>query len=380
MIQIYSASFLLTYLFPLGFAPLYYFLLAWASGVFPVIVRSLNRIKLGKAYGPYLFMEEIGRGGYAVVCRALNIGTRETVIIKAVSTLVMLQEGVKDGQSEVSISKSLNHPSIKRVLDSFRIGVFNCIVYPNDKLLSLYQFCMANDLSLLMLQDLAAQILLLIEYLQSEKIVHLDMKPDNFLIDPTTFQLYLIDFGLSRRVVHPSQRLRITTGSIYYPKHPAQDGLYHIDLYALGKSLAAISMKKYSLATLDRLEFESTVGDLYPHLYDLISSLIDVNEADRLINIGEIKRHRFFSGYDFALLDERLEKWRRDSAKSQPSLVSAGAWKMNRFLKEFAFSYVVYVGLAFIFKLISSLALFDHISVLLPPCFCAAMFILTINF
>ena len=42
-----------------------------------------------------------------------------------------------------------------------------------------------------------------IEYMHSQNFIHRDMKPDNFLMGTQKNQVYLIDFGLSKRFKDP---------------------------------------------------------------------------------------------------------------------------------------------------------------------------------
>jgi len=50
------------------------------------------------------------------------------------------------------------------------------------------------------------QILLAIKHLHDRNIVHLDLKPENILLkNKTSKQIKLIDFGISRKIVHQTE-------------------------------------------------------------------------------------------------------------------------------------------------------------------------------
>lgn len=66
----------------------------------------------------------------------------------------------------------------------------------------LFQFC-NRKLTLKTTCMLADQMISRLEYMHNQNFIHRDMKPDNFLMGTSRNQVYLIDFGLSKRYKDP---------------------------------------------------------------------------------------------------------------------------------------------------------------------------------
>jgi serine/threonine protein kinase len=82
-----------------------------------------------------------------------------------------------------------------------------------DKSLEDMRITCGNTLSLKTVLVLGIQMLKRIECVHLEGIIHRDIKPDNFLIKNNNNQIYLIDFGLSKRYLDSfDKHIKINTG------------------------------------------------------------------------------------------------------------------------------------------------------------------------
>lgn len=90
------------------------------------------------------------------------------------------------------------------------------------------------------------QVLEALEFSHSHGIMHRDVKPLNIVINPTTKQLKLIDWGLAE-FYHPEKEYNVRVASRYYkgPELLVDDKAYHysLDIWSLGCTLAGMIFK-----------------------------------------------------------------------------------------------------------------------------------------
>ncbi|HTW38572.1 MAG TPA: protein kinase [Steroidobacteraceae bacterium] len=173
---------------------------------------SLRDPLIGRRFGPYEIIEEIGTGGMGTVYRAARNDEEfeQSVAIK----LVRAEQGssfvLNRLRSERRILASLDHPNITRLLDGGRTA--NGLPYLVMEFVDgqpIHEFCAVGQL------DIAARLRLLIEvcaavhYAHQHLIIHRDIKPGNILITPEGTPK-LLDFGIAKILDNGSVPLRGT--------------------------------------------------------------------------------------------------------------------------------------------------------------------------
>lgn len=144
-----------------------------------------------------------GKGSFGVVFQATNMKTKQDVAIKRV-----LQDP-RYKNRELQIMKELNHQNCVELLDSFydRKGpelYLNLVLVYIPK--NLFEVCASfikkkQSMPLQHVKLYIYQICRSLSYIHSLGICHRDIKPQNVLINPTTHELKLCDFGSAKILV-----------------------------------------------------------------------------------------------------------------------------------------------------------------------------------
>lgn len=164
--------------------------------------------------------------------------TGKKVAVKSFNKKMLTSKRLEFLRNEVSVYLLLDHPNVTRLLD----------VYEDEKFVHLVmEFCSGKELyhrlvkkSRYSEKDAAKttyEMLLAINYLHQHRIVHRDIKLENFLYEDATesSRLKLIDFGFSK-VWHPREKLQASCGSIQYVSPEVLRGNYdcQCDMWSLG--------------------------------------------------------------------------------------------------------------------------------------------------
>ncbi|RAH75362.1 kinase-like protein [Aspergillus aculeatinus CBS 121060] len=141
---------------------------------------------------------------------------------------------------EVMILKDLSHPNIvsleKVVCSPDTYYIFQELVTGGD-LFSYMQY-KGGKLANMEVASVVRQILLALDYLHDQNIVHCDLKLDNILM--TTLEeggrVVLTDFGCATRLNHPMEKMAATKGTIAYraPEMLERRCTKAIDMWSLG--------------------------------------------------------------------------------------------------------------------------------------------------
>ncbi|KAE8686726.1 Mitogen-activated protein kinase kinase kinase 2 [Hibiscus syriacus] len=147
--------------------------------------------------------ELIGSGAFGRVYMGMNLDSGEllAVLIAANASKEKIQAQIRELEEEVKLLKNLSHPNIVRYLGTAR---------ENDSLNILLEFVPGGSISSLLgkfgsfpepvIRMYTKQLLLGLEYLHKNRIVHRDIKGANILVDNKGC-IKLADFGASKKVV-----------------------------------------------------------------------------------------------------------------------------------------------------------------------------------
>lgn len=205
-------------------------------------------------------------------------------------------------REEIAIMKKLNHPSL--------VGLIEVLDDPEeDSLYMVLEMCKKGVIMKVGLDEVATpyneeecrcwfrDLILGIEYLHAQGVVHRDIKPDNLLLTDDDV-LKIVDFGVSEMFEKPEQmRTAKSAGSpaflppeLCVARHGDVSGTA-ADIWSMGVTLYCLRyghipfnrpgvLEMYEAITT---EAPSIPDDENPHLKDLLSRLMEKNPEKRII-------------------------------------------------------------------------------------------------
>ena len=282
----------------------------------------------------YELLQEIGRGGQAVVYRARQKSLNRTVALKVIGLGRWATEAhVKRFRLEAEAAASLNHPSIVPIHD---IGEHDDCCYFSMNLIEgrrLDEVVADEPMPSRRAAQLITKLARTVQYAHEHRILHRDIKPGNILIDGND-EPHLTDFGLARLVEMESTVTR-TSESLGTPSYMApeqargdNDSLTAAtDVYGLGAVLYQLLTGRPPFLGTTAYETVRLLLETDPQQPQLLHPKVDRDLSTICLKCLEKDPERRYSSA--AALAEDLERWlRSEPIKARRSgLVSrAGKW------------------------------------------------------
>ena len=155
---------------------------------------------VGRRFGPYRVVQELGRGGMAVVYAAVRDDDqyRKQVAIKLIKRGMDTEAIVGRFLNERQILANLEHPSIARLLDGGMSddGLPYLVMEQVDGL-PIDEFCRQQGLDLEPRLHLFQAVCRTVHFAHQNLVVHRDLKPSNILVTPAG-EPKLLDFGIAK--------------------------------------------------------------------------------------------------------------------------------------------------------------------------------------
>ena len=148
----------------------------------------------------YRILEELPRGGQAVVYKAVHKATGTKVAIKVLLPhLLSSARARRHFEREVELIASLDHPNIVKIRDSgiMHGQYFFAMEYLRGQ--SLEQYVQSGDMSFRDRIVLFDKVCAAMTYAHQHGVIHRDLKPDNILVDERG-EPHVLDFGLAKTV------------------------------------------------------------------------------------------------------------------------------------------------------------------------------------
>ena len=155
---------------------------------------------IGQTLKGYEIRELVGRGGFGSVYRAYQAKIEREVAIKAILPIYAnLPEFIRQFEAEARVIARLEHPFIVPLFDYWREpdAAYLVMRYFSAGNLSKFLKTQENGLALKRAAQILEQVASALDTAHQHSIIHLDIKPDNILMD-SQGNAYLGDFGVAR--------------------------------------------------------------------------------------------------------------------------------------------------------------------------------------
>jgi non-specific serine/threonine protein kinase/protein-serine/threonine kinase len=203
--------------------------------------------------------EKLHTGGFATIWDVTHALYRTPMVMK-IPTILDGYDGptIVGFEVEQMIMPRLEGPHVPRVMGQGDFAVMPYIVterIPGD---SLYKTFRKAPLQISEVIEMGARMAAAVHDLHRQHVIHLDLKPDNFLQRPSG-EMVLIDFGLSRHDLLPdllAEEFTIPMGTFPYiapEQFLRQRGDLRSDLFALGALLYELATGKMPFGMPEKL-------------------------------------------------------------------------------------------------------------------------------
>ena len=248
-------------------------------------------------------------------------------VIKSFSRLIL--QGYDDEKQymtkKTSLLKSINHKFIVKMVTKFKNDdwYFYLMEYVNgikfNEALNLFPKIDENiNLLIEHVKFYSGIIFIIIDYLHSLKIIHRNIKINNFIIENDGY-LKLLDIGSAKKILNGYAKTLL--GTPHYMAPEIVEGLnytYPADYYSIGVCIYYLLYDKYPFGNE-----ENDVYKIYQHILkkknifenieneisnkttainELISNLLIKDPNKRLSNFNKIKSSNFFTGFNWDLI------------------------------------------------------------------------------
>lgn len=329
----------------------------------------------------FQIIDEIGRGGFGIVYRALDPMLNRQVAIKIPRIETLETQSLRNRFArEAEISASLDHPHIVPVYEIGQTsqGIYIVSLYCPGTNLAQWLMEHRDELTLQQLGDLMVCIVDSIAYCHDQGILHRDIKPGNVLLFPSPFRSLpflprVSDFGLAK-VLESNQQETVTNAVLGTPLYmaPEQVSSKHgqvgpaTDVYALGTVLYELLTGQPPFAagnfveTLDQVRKTPPPAPrkLKPSIPSSLESIclkcLSKNPADRYPSAGDLLKdlQAFTNG---AKIPARRPTLLKSLANVVVSAVARPQSSTLRVAKIFAVSLVIFFVLIMTYKSLSPL-------------------------
>ena len=244
-------------------------------------------LRARQQFGKYVIERRLGEGGFAVVYQARDTIEGIRVALKVPYPHLLTGVAMEALRNEVRVAARLEHPNILPLKYADYIGDRLVIVTALGEMTlhERLQRRLSVETGLLF----AEQMLAAVAYAHEHRIIHCDIKPDNFLVFAGN-RLRLTDFGIARVALRTLKGSGTGTVGYIAPEQAMGRPSFRSDVFSLGLILYRMfsgvlpewpyDWPPPGLARLRRR--------LYPELISLIRKALELNARKRYQDAGQM--------------------------------------------------------------------------------------------
>ena len=221
--------------------------------------------------GNFKLVEEIGRGGMAVVYRAIHTKLAREFAVKVMSKEIAdSRRRIERFQLEAQVIAKLHHPAIVPLFDFgsqdnlYFIAMRLIEGLTFNQILTQWQSPLPSELDALkgnwrILAGFFHEVCMGLNHVHEAGLVHRDIKPSNLMVDADS-RVWIADFGLAklRKSEHSDIELHDLAGTPRYlaPELAGTSANERSDIFSLGVTMyemfSGVSAKEYNGQSLSR--------------------------------------------------------------------------------------------------------------------------------
>jgi serine/threonine-protein kinase len=188
-------------------------------------------LKARQKLGKYRIEKRLSDGPIAAVYQALDTIHGSRVALKVPYANNMSEFYLSDFKREARLTARLEHPNILPIRDASYIDGRFVVVMPLGK--EALGDRMGRRLSTETALELTEQALASVAHAHRNKVIHCDIKPDNFILFPGN-RLRLTDFAFSKIAAHTVRASGSGTVGYIAPEQAVGRPMYQSDVFSLG--------------------------------------------------------------------------------------------------------------------------------------------------
>jgi calcium/calmodulin-dependent protein kinase I len=279
----------------------------------------------------YELGEEIGKGGFSVVYKAVRKSDQGEFAVKCIKKKMVEGDDIKLLRREIQIMKKLNHPNILKLYEVYEDDEQFYLVMELVKGKELFDKIVERGMySERDAANIILQVVSAVRYLHENGIAHRDLKPENLLSagEEENEIVKIADFGFSKSFADEGEKLMTSCGSPGYVAPEiltAESYDKSVDMWSVGV-IIYILLSGYPPFYADsapalfkkimdvKYDFDDSVwDDISDSAKDLIRNLL-VKDPSKRFTASHCLEHAWVRGS--AANERQILKMNRDNTKS----------------------------------------------------------------